>query len=195
MTSINPDITIANNPYCLIHAGPISDNVKDPKHELLIFTRSGNQTVHNENGTRTDYVLNRFDEVSGYNITQPGDIARTIVADNGDIHIVADNGDIYLKARNIYIEANGDKEGGKSNGSVLVKGNGQVNISGEDEAKISSGSNLSLIGKSKIGLNSNQTISIGKFLDGGPSATGDFISQFMASGWSGFLETAAKTLV
>lgn len=188
MPKLTPDFTVGNNSHCLIHAGPVSDEVKDPQHDLVICTSGGNQMFHNKNGTKTEYINGTCEEVSGYNITQEGGIARKILAKNGDIHINADYGDIYLKARNVYIETSGDKNGGKSSGSFLVNANGQIILAGQDNVKIASGTNLCLSGKSKITLVGAQLISSGKFIDSGPVSTGDFISKFMAGNFQGLIE-------
>ena len=194
MAKLTPDYPIFNNAHAFMHCGGIGSNQTDPGVDLTLMTSSGNQCVHAKNGNKTEYVTNEWSEESGFGLKDGKGIARKILARRGDIHITADDGDIYLKATNIYIETKGVKSEGKSNGSILIKSNGQINISGEDEVKVSSGTNLALIAKSKLGLSSFQTISIGKFLDTGPDATSDFISNFMANGWTAFLDAAKQAL-
>jgi len=184
MAEFSADYTIFNNSHAFMHTGPIANNVEDIQNDVY-FATSGKCHAHwNKNGTKTEFVEGRWDEVSGFSISQEQDIARTIVAKNGDIHINADYGDIYLKARNIYIETKGDKP----NGCFLVTANGHMILTGADEVKLASGTNLCLIGKSKITLVGTQLISSGKFIDSGPASTGDFISKFMAGNFQALVE-------
>jgi hypothetical protein len=155
MTEITPDYTIFNNSHAFMHCGPIGPDTEEIGNDLHIATSGKCQAHWNKNGNKVEYVNGRLDEVSGYNITKENDIARTIVAKNGDIHINADFGDIYLKARNIYIETKGD---GK-NGCFLVNSNGHAIITG-NEVKVAASSNLCLIGKSKITAVGTQLIAL-----------------------------------
>lgn len=184
MAETSPDFTICNNSHALIHAGPLGPEGKDIGNDLYVATSAKCQTHWNKNGTKTEYVDGKWDEVSGYNIAAENRIARTIVAKNGDIHINADSGDLYLKARNIYIET----EGAKPHGCFLVNANGHMILSGADEVRIASGTNLCLIGKSKITFVGTQLISSGKFIDSGPISTGDFIGKFMSGNFTALIE-------
>ena len=183
-TTVTPDYTIANNSHVFMHCGPLGPEIDDIGNDLYMTTSGSCQAHWNKNGTKTEHVTGRWDETSGYNITQEHDIARTITAVNGDIHINADYGDIYLKARNVYIETTGDKP----NGCFLVSANGHMILVGNDEVKVASGTNLCLIGKSKITLVGSQLISSGKFIDSGPVSTADFISNLMAGNFQQLID-------
>lgn len=184
MPEFSPDYQICNNAHLLMHTGPVANDIDDIQNDVYFATAGKCQAHWNKNGTKTEFVDGRWDEASGFSIDQEGDIARTICAKNGDIHINADYGDIYLKARNIYIETKGDKP----NGCFLVTANGHMILAGADEVKVASGTNLCLIGKSKITLVGTQLISSGKFIDSGPVSTGDFISKFMAGNFQGLID-------
>lgn len=190
MTESTPDFTIFNNSHALLHCGPLGIKSQDVQNDLYLETSSRCTAHWNKNGTKTEYVKGRWDEVSGFSINREGDIARTICAKNGDIHINADYGDIYLKARNIYVETKGDKQGGKSNGSFLVSANGHIVIAGSDEVKVASGTNLCLIGKNKITATGNQLIGISAAGNGWTSAcaSADFLSSIMAGNFSKLIE-------
>lgn len=184
MTEITPDFTIFNNSHAYMHCGPLGPEGQDIGNDLHIATSGKCQTHWNKNGNKVEYVDGRLDEVSGFNISQEHDIARTIVAKNGDIHINADYGDIYLKARNIYIETKGDKP----NGCFLVNANGHMILTGADEVKVASGTNLCLIGKSKVTIVGTQLISSGSFKDAGALSSADFVSSIMAGNFGALIE-------
>lgn len=195
MTQTSPDFTIFNNAHALMHTGPLGLKSQDIGNDLFLTTSSKCHVHWNKNGTKTEYVTGKWDEVSGFNISQEGAIARTINAKNGDIHIEADYGDIYLKARNVYIQTTGSKQGGKSNGNVLVSANGHLRLIGQDEVRVASGTNLCLIGKSKITAVGNQLIGISGSNNGWTSACSsvDVISQLMAGNFSAVIEGIAQS--
>jgi hypothetical protein len=190
MAQLSPDFTVVNNSHCCIHAGPMGVKSQDVQNDLYIQTSKKCYTNWFKNGTKTEYVHGRWDEVSGYGITQEHDIARTICAKNGDIHINADYGDIYLKARNIYMETKGDKP----NGCFLVNANGHMVLTGA-EVKVASGTNLCLIGKGKITATGNQLIGISGSGNGWTSAcsSANFLSSIMTSNFSSVINGIAQS--
>jgi hypothetical protein len=183
MTEITPDYTIFNNSHAFMHCGPIGPDTEEIGNDLHIATSGKCQAHWNKNGNKVEYVNGRLDEVSGYNITQEHDIARTIVAKNGDIHINADFGDIYLKARNIYVETKGD---GK-NGCFLVNSNGHTIITG-NEVRVAASSNLCLLGKSKVTIVGSQLLSSGGFKESGSLGAASFLNNIMAGNFQSLIE-------
>jgi len=179
-----PDYTVFNNSHALMHCGPLGPEDEDIGNDLYVSTSGRCQTHWNKNGNKTEYVDGRWDEVSGFNISQENAIARSIVARNGDLHLNADFGDIYLKARNIYIETKGDAP----NGCFLVSANGQMILAAADEAKIASGTNMCIIGKSKITMVGTQLLSSGSFKDAGALSSTDFISSIMAGNFQSLID-------
>jgi len=188
MAKSSPDFTLANNSHCLIHAGPLSDDVKDPGNELLISTASKAYSHWNKNGTKTESVEGRWTEESGHNIKEDGAIARAICAKNGDIHLNADYGDIYLKARNIYIETTGPRKGGNSHGNFLVTANGHIVLVGNDNVKIASGGQLCLNATAKISLVAPDICSSGQIKDSGPFSATGIISKIKAGNYAALLQ-------
>lgn len=198
MAELSPDYQICNNSHAIIHTGPIGPEGVDPGNDLHISTSSKCQTHWNKNGTKTEHVISRWDEVSGVRLDPPSkngkttkesNIARTINAMHGDIHMVAEDGDIYLKARNIYIETTGPMSpDGKSHGNFLVSSNGHVIITGQDKVQITSGTHLCLTSPAKVNIISPEIFTSGQIKDSGPFSATGIITKIKSGNYGALLE-------
>lgn len=186
---LSPDVTIANNPHCFIHAGPDGPDTEDSGNDLYIATSGKCQVAYAKNGNKVEHIEGFHAETSGYNIDpeQQGAVGRAIFAKNGDIVLTADNGNIRLKAKNIYIETTGSK-GDESEGNFIVNANGQLILVGGDETKIAGGT-VCIRGEKDINLVSPGFIKAsGDIIDGGAASTADFISSLMTANWQSIID-------
>ena len=61
-------------------------------------------------------------------------------------------------------------------------------LAAADEAKIASGTNMCIIGKSKITMVGTQLLSSGSFKDAGALSSSDFISSIMAGNFQSLID-------
>lgn len=181
-----PDFTIANNPHCLIHAGPIAPESIDDGRDLTIITSTDCQVIYGKSGYKVEHIMGSNFETCGHNIDPDvnGGIARSICAKTGDIALIAENGSIRLKAKNIYIETSGPS----GSGNILATANGQITLSTGDQIKLAGGS-VCVHGESGITLSSPAFIkNAGKVIDGGAASTGSLVSSVLAGNWGSILQ-------
>ena len=121
---VAPDYTIADNPHCLVHCGPLGPEHKDDKRDFTLVTSGGSHLVYGKNGNKVEHINGYNAEACGYDLDgdQKSVVAKAILAANGDIVLTAEAGDIRMKARNIYIETEGEED----EGNFLVDANGQI---------------------------------------------------------------------
>lgn len=127
MADNKPGYELTNNPHGLITFGP---HEKGEGSDLTIATKGGYYLNTNENGNSIQVTPEKNDEVCGHRLDPnvSGLIAKSLVAKQGDIHIIAEQGNIHLKAKNLFIETQGDSP----NGNVNINANGSVTVvSGE----------------------------------------------------------------
>lgn len=186
MTESAPDFTIANNPHCFIHAGPVAPESADDGRDLSIITSSDCQIVYGKSGTKVEHIMNSNYETCGHRIDpdQKEAIAKSICAKNGDIAIVAENGNIRLKAKNIYIETSGSS----GSGNILASANGEIIFTTGEQIKLAGGKQVCIHSDGGVTLSSPAFIkNAGKVIDGGSSSTGSAISSILAGNWGSIL--------
>ena len=186
-----PDITISNNPYCFIHAGPIGPESTDDGRDLTIITSANNHVVYGSNGNKVEHIQGTYHEVSGHSI--PPDekeaIARSIVAKNGDIIISAERGTISLKAKNIHIESMGEKD----EGNFLVGSNGHIIFASSEEVRLA-GSRICINGTSGVNVISGNFINMsGDIKYFGPVSALSTIKNLLAGNWGNLIEGLTKS--
>lgn len=151
-----PRYILTDNPHGLILFGP--ENPKgepDSGTEITIASKAGYVERHYMNGNSHTLTPGKDEETVGLDINPEAseEIAKSIVAKNGDICIVAENGNIKLKAKNIYIEA----EGSSNNGAFLLNANGPAVISSTDNLVLA-GSKVCLRGQTGVDIVSSHMI-------------------------------------
>jgi len=135
---------IADNQYGLIFMGPSGEQDKVGESldtNMVVSLKGGHNQTYTLGGNKGEIVPGSSHEIVGINLSQGRNeseneaIAKSIVADNGDIVLNAENGNIKLKAKNIYIETIGSG----SDGSVLIKANDHITIRGEEQLNLAGG--------------------------------------------------------
>ena len=185
MSNTSPDYTIANNPHCLIHCGPVGPESVDDQRDLTIVTSTDCQVVYGKSGNKVEHIQGHSAEVCGHSIDpeQKEAVAKAIIAENGDILFIAEAGNIRFKAKNIYIETSGES----GHGNILASANGQITLASGDEVRIAGG-NVCIRGQNGINLTTDYFVRVsGKMMEGGAASTGGLISKFMAGNWADLL--------
>jgi hypothetical protein len=185
-----PDFTIANNPHAFVHCGPVGPEGYDDGRDFSIVTASNNHCVWHSNGYKVEHIQKGYHEVSGHtlDVTKKEEIARSIIAKNGDLVINAERGTIYLKAKNIHLETTGDKK----EGNFLVSSNGLIILSSTQEVRLA-GSRVCLTGTSGINIVSSNFINLyGKMNTKGP-VTLKSIQTLLSGGWVSLVEGLSKS--
>lgn len=183
-----PEYKVADNPHGIMFFGPGGPiNKPDDGSEFTLSTTGGYIEHSNKNGNTTIRVPQRFDEICGDQLdgSQKENIAKSIVARNGDICIIADNGNIKLKAKNIFIETTGSK----NNGTFQVKANGQITIATGDNIVIS-GTKLCLSGQAGVDIATSHMIKmLGVMSYGSPLSALPFLPSVFSDLVQGILES------
>lgn len=185
-----PDFTIANNPHAFVHCGPIGPEGYDDGRDFSIITASNNHCIWHSNGYKVEHIQKGYHEVSGHtlDVTKKEEIARSIIAKNGDLVINAERGTIYLKAKNIHLETSGDNK----EGNFLVSSNGLIILSSTQEVRLS-GSRVCLTGTSGINIVSSNFINLyGKMNTKGP-VTLKSIQTLLSGGWVSLVQGLSKS--
>lgn len=142
--SIPPEVIISDNQYGTIIMGPVGEQDKvgeDIDTNKIEMLKSGYCQIHSLNGSNTQIVPGSSHEIVGIGLAQGRNeseseaIAKSIVAENGDIVLNAENGNIKLKAKNIYIETVGDK----SDGSILIRANDHIIMRADEQLNLAGG--------------------------------------------------------
>ena len=130
---VPPEQIITDNQYGIIFMGPSGEQDKVGESvdtNMIVALKSGYNEAYSISGNKAEIIPGSSHEIVGINLSQGRNeseneaIAKSIVADNGDIVLNAENGNIKLKAKNIYIETFGDG----SDGSVLIKANDHITM-------------------------------------------------------------------
>ena len=142
--SIPPEVIISDNQYGTIIMGPVGEQDKvgeDIDTNKIEMLKSGYCQIHSLTGSNTQIVPGSSHEIVGIGLAQGRNeseseaIAKSIVAENGDIVLNAENGNIKLKAKNIYIETLGDK----SDGSILIRANDHIIMRADEQLNLAGG--------------------------------------------------------
>lgn len=135
---------VTDNPYGLVFMGPSGEPEKQGEEvntNMVVALKSGHNQTYTLNGNKGEINPGCSHEIVGTNLTQNRNeseeeiVAKSIVAENGDIILDAENGNIKLKAKNIYIETFGDD----SNGSILVKANDHIVLKADEQLSLAGG--------------------------------------------------------
>lgn len=139
-----PEHIVTDNEWGIIFLGPSGEKDKigeDLNTNMVIALKGGHNQTYTLNGNKGEIVPGSSHEIVGINLSQGRDeaenesIAKSIVAENGDIVLNAENGNIKLKAKNIYIETEGDK----NDGSILIKANDHITIRADEQLNLAGG--------------------------------------------------------
>jgi len=160
MSKPNPaEQIIADNEYGLIFMGPageIDELGESLDTNMVVSLKGGQNQTYTLGGNKGEIVPGQSHEIvgteldKGRNDSESEAIAKSIIAENGDIVINAENGNIKLKAKNIYIEAQGEK----NDGSILVKANDHIIIRAEEQINVAGGK-VCISSADSITLNAN----------------------------------------
>tara|TARA_Y100000389_G_C17453280_1_gene516275 strand:+ start:105 stop:707 length:603 start_codon:yes stop_codon:yes gene_type:complete len=165
MSKPNPsEQIIADNKYGLIFMGPsgqIDELGESLDTNMVVSLKGGQNQTYTLGGNKGEIVPGQSHEIvgteldKGRNDSESEAIAKSIIAENGDIVINAENGNIKLKAKNIYIEAQGEE----SNGSILVKANDHIIIRAEEQINVAGGK-VCISSADSITLNANGFLNV-----------------------------------
>jgi uncharacterized protein (DUF2345 family) len=160
MSKPNPaEQIIADNKYGIIFMGPsgqIDELGESLDTNMVVSLKGGQNQTYTLGGNKGEIVPGQSHEIvgteldKGRNDSESEAIAKSIIAENGDIVINAENGNIKLKATNIYIEAQGEK----NNGSILVKANDHIIVRAEEQINVAGGK-VCISSADSITLNAN----------------------------------------
>ncbi len=160
MSNPNPaEQIIADNKYGLIFMGPsgeIDELGESLDTNMVVSLKGGQNQTYTLGGNKGEIIPGQSHEIvgteldKGRNDSESEAIAKSIIAENGDIVINAENGNIKLKAKNIYIEAQGEE----NNGSILVKANDHIIVRAEEQINVAGGK-VCISSADSITLNAN----------------------------------------
>ena len=141
---VPPEQIIADNQYGIIFMGPSGEQDKVGESvdtNMIVALKGGHNQTYSLGGNKAEIIPGSSHEIVGINLSQGRNeseneaIAKSIVADNGDIVLNAENGNIKLKAKNIYNETFGDG----SDGSVLIKANDHITMKADEQLNLAGG--------------------------------------------------------
>lgn len=185
----SPEYTITDNPHGIMFFGPSDSRDKaDEGAEFTLSTTGGYYEHANSNGNVYVRTPGRHDESCGDSLDPElkENIAKSIVAKQGDIVITSTNGNIKLKAKNIFIETTGSS----SDGCFHVSANGKIVMATGDGVVISSGKKLCIRGQAGVDITTSQTIKmLGKMAYGSPLSSLPFLPKEVADLIQGILES------
>jgi len=160
MSKPNPaEQIIADNKYGLIFMGPsgeVDELGESLDTNMVVSLKGGHNQTYTLGGNKGEIVPGQSHEIVGTQLdngrteSESEVIAKSIIAENGDIVINAEDGNIKLKAKNIYIEAQGEG----SNGSILVKANDHIIVRAEEQINVAGGK-VCISSADSITLNAN----------------------------------------
>jgi uncharacterized protein (DUF2345 family) len=160
MSKPNPaEQIITDNKYGLIFMGPsgeIDELGESLDTNMVVSLKGGHNQTYTLGGNKGEIVPGQSHEIVGTQLdngrteSESEVIAKSIIAENGDIVINAEDGNIKLKAKNIYIEAQGEG----SNGSILVKANDHIIVRAEEQINVAGGK-VCISSADSITLNAN----------------------------------------
>ncbi len=199
MANLNkaPDYTVASNPHCMIHCGPIGPESGDDRRDLTIVTSANSEMVYGKNGNKSEHITGAYSEVSGHQIDpeQRDAVARAIIAKNGDIILIAESGNIRMRARNIFMEAiDGNETVDGENqkmGNVNIYANGQCTIATGDEIRLAAG-NICAVASKAFNF-AGDFKHAGKMAAGGALDSASLIKAFTAGNWASIFEAIGRS--
>jgi len=156
--AVVPEHIVTDNEWGIIFLGPSGEKDKigeDLNTNMVIALKGGHNQTYTLNGNKGEIVPGSSHEIVGINLSQGRDeaereiIAKSIIAENGDIVLNAENGNIKLKAKNIYIETEGDK----NDGSILISANDHITMRAAEQLNLSGGK-VCMTASDSITLNS-----------------------------------------
>jgi len=141
---VPPEQIITDNQYGLIFMGPSGEKDKVGESvdtNMVVSLKGGHNQTYTLAGNKGELVPGSSHEIVGINLSQGRNesesetIAKSIIAENGDIVLNAENGNIKLKAKNIYVETLGDK----SDGSILIRANDHIIMRADEQLNLAGG--------------------------------------------------------
>ena len=163
--NIKPEQIIADHPeYGTIFMGPSGEDDKIGEElgtNMIVSLKGGHNQTYLLNGNKGEIIPGSSHEIVGINLSQGRNesesevIAKSIIAETGDIVISAENGNIKLKANNIYIET----EGSGNDGSILIKANDHITIKADEQLNFAGGK-ICMISSDSITLNAKGLLNL-----------------------------------
>ena len=141
---IPPEQIITDNQYGLIFMGPSGEQDKVGESldtGMIVDLKGGQHQTYTLGGNKAEIIPGNSHEICGTNLTkernegEKENIAKSIVAENGDIVLDAQNGNLKIIAKNIYIETIGSG----SDGSVLIKANDHITMRADEQLNLAGG--------------------------------------------------------
>lgn len=139
-----PEQIVTDSEWGIIFLGPSGEKEEigeDLGTNMVIALKGGHNQTYTITGNKSQIVPGSSHEIVGINLAQGRNdserenVAKAIVAENGDIVLTAENGNIKLKAKNIYIETEGDE----SDGSILIKANDHITMRADEQLNLAGG--------------------------------------------------------
>ena len=141
---VPPEQIITDNQYGLIFMGPSGEKDKVGESvdtNMVVSLKGGHNQTYTLAGNKGELVPGSSHEIVGINLSQGRNesesetIAKSIIAENGDIVLNAENGNIKLKAKNIYVETLGSD----SDGSILIRANDHIIMRADEQLNLAGG--------------------------------------------------------
>lgn len=191
MAEPTPDYTIANNPHILLHCGDVGSESdgETNQRDLTMVTSSGCQTIYGKSGNKIQHIQGYSGEICGHALdpTQKGGVAKAVVAKSGDIVLIAESGNIRMKAKNIYIETEGDQ----GEGNFMVAANGEVRLATGGEFRVAAG-RMCIVTEGNMNFVGDMMVS-GAFNKGSAVASAGFLNSILAGNWASILTSLSQT--
>lgn len=188
-----PEFIVTDNPWgvmCFGPIGPQKQNDGSVFNLIVNSTEMGCRFAYYKDGTKREVVERSSYEYCGVSIDpkQKEQIAKSIVAENGDIVLNASKGNLKIIAKNIYIESIGTDNAGV----FMVNANGAIRLSTGDAMTLESGKGVCIRGGGSVNIVSDHFIKfVGRIKEGSPfslcsltsleSATAALIQQIQSS--------------
>jgi hypothetical protein len=163
-----PEFTVADNTFGTIFFGPVDSKNYETGLTILVNSKEmGSRVSYYTDGSKREVIEKSSTEICGTGLDpkQKENVAKSIVADKGDIVLSAERGNVKIIAKNIFIETIGSDNAGV----FAVAANGAITLATGDSMTLSSGKSICLRGSSGINIVSDHFITLaGKVREGSP---------------------------
>ena len=159
-----PEQVVTDNEWGIIFLGPSGEDDKVGEKlntNMVIALKGGHNQTYTLDGNKGEIVPGSSHEIVGINLSQGRKeseselVAKSIIAENGDIVLNAENGNIKLKAKNIYIET----EGSENDGSILIKANDHITMKADEQINLAGGK-ICMVSADSITMNAKGLINL-----------------------------------
>lgn len=159
-----PEQVVTDNEWGIIFLGPSGEDDKVGEKlntNMVIALKGGHNQTYTLDGSKGEIIPGSSHEIVGINLSQGRKesenelVAKSIIAENGDIVLNAENGNIKLKAKNIYIET----EGSENDGSILIKANDHITMKADEQINLAGGK-ICMVSADSITMNAKGLINL-----------------------------------